>query len=169
MTTVSELMTKKVAWVRASDSLSAAAKQMWDCDCGVVPVLEDGSERVVGMITDRDICMATFLRDRSPSGIQVSDAMSRGLHACAPTDEIERAEDLMREKQVRRLPVVDTAGRLIGVLSLADIVRRTRPSNGKNKKPQIAADEVALTLANICEPPKNDAKPTSSRRSSAAS
>src|SRR5688572_12968377 len=107
MTTVSELMTKKVSFVHADESLSDAAKKMWDGDCGVVPVLEAGSERVVGMITDRDIAMSVFLNDRAPSQMRVSDAMSRGLTSCFADDPIETAEELMREKQIRRLPVVD--------------------------------------------------------------
>jgi CBS domain-containing protein len=164
MTTVSELMTKKVSFVRAHDSLSVAAKMMWDGDCGVVPVLEAGGERVVGMITDRDICMATFMRDRPPSGIAVAEVMSRGLFSCTPEDSIEAAESLMRDKQIRRLPVLDASGALAGILSLADLVKRTRPTNGGGKKkqpqaPLLTPEQVTQTLANICQPPVEAPKP----------
>lgn len=168
MPTVSELMTKKVSTVRAGDSLSAAAKMMWDGDCGVVPVLDANSDRVVGMITDRDICMAAFMRDRPPSAIAVAEVMSRGLYSCSPDDAVEVAEDLMRDKQIRRLPVLDASGGLAGILSLADLARR-RPGNGKKKAPQIAAEDVALTLANICQPPQQEiSKPVATKRASSA-
>src|SRR5687768_2334487 len=116
---VTDLMTRKVACVRADEPLSSAAKLMWDCDCGAVPVI-DGSDRVVGMITDRDICMATWSRDQAPSGISVHQAMSEELHQCSPDASVATAEGLMRSKQIRRIPVVDENQRLAGILSLAD-------------------------------------------------
>ncbi len=155
MTTVSELMTKNVAAVRTSDPLSSAAKLMWDRDCGVVPVIDAGNERVLGMITDRDICMAAWMKGRSPGDISVSEAMSPKLYSCGPQDSIMVAENMMRAKQIRRLPVIDGNGRLVGILSLADIVRRTRPQNSKDKTAPIAADDVASMLAEICQPSRS--------------
>jgi CBS domain-containing protein len=151
MTTVSELMTRKVASVRTSDTLSTAAKIMWECDCGVVPVLEADSDRVVGMITDRDICMATWSRNSPPSNVPVSEAMSKKLYACRSGDSISAAESLMRSKQVRRLPVVD-AGTLVGILSLADIVLQSRATEGKGKIVPLSGDELTMTMAEICQP-----------------
>jgi CBS domain-containing protein len=169
MTTVSELMTKKVSSVHADESLSAAAKKMWDCDCGVVPVLEAGSERVIGVITDRDIAMSVFLNDRPPSAMRVAEAMSRGLFSCFPDDAIETAEDTMREKQIRRLPVLDPSGALAGILSLADLVKRPRGNGKKKAVPQIPAEDVAATLANICQPPAQEiSKPVAAKRASSA-
>src|SRR5262245_43797649 len=103
---VSDVMSRNVASVRATDSVAQAARLMWECDCGTVPVLDDG-ERVIAMITDRDICMAALMQDRRPSDIAVSDAMSRALHVCRAADDISMAEQLMRANQIRRLPVVD--------------------------------------------------------------
>ncbi|HVJ14402.1 MAG TPA: CBS domain-containing protein [Polyangiaceae bacterium] len=169
MITVSELMTKKVSFVRADESLSAAAKKMWDGDCGAVPVIDAGSARVVGMITDRDIAMSVFLNDRPPSAMRVADAMSRGLHSCFADDAIETAEDLMREKQIRRLPVVDTEGALTGILSLADLVKKPRGNGKKKAIPQIAPENVAATLAIICTPPAQEiSKPVATKRASSA-
>src|SRR6185295_9031194 len=119
---VQELMTTNVATCRADDACSAAVRLMWDCDCGSVPVL-DQDGRLAGMITDRDICMAAWSRDISPSAIPLSLVMSRELTVCSSTDDLAAAERSMRANQIRRLPVVDGDRRLLGILSLADIVR----------------------------------------------
>ena len=120
---VSDVMTRDVSCCSAYDSLSTAARLMWDRDCGSVPVLEPDTGKVIGMITDRDICMATVLQDRAPGAITVREAMSDELHACSPEDTIVHAERTLRDNQIRRVPVLDRNGRLVGILSLADIVR----------------------------------------------
>jgi len=147
---VAELMTKKVSSCKTSDSLSVAAKSMWDGDCGAVPVL--GAEGTVkGMITDRDICMACFTRDKAPSAIQVQDAMSNKLYSCHPESSISDAEQLMRKNQVRRIPIVDHQGRLAGVLSLADIAREAGREKDGGKR-EIESEEVIELLGSICQP-----------------
>ncbi|HEV8247141.1 MAG TPA: CBS domain-containing protein [Polyangiaceae bacterium] len=158
MTSVGDLMTRDVAHVRSNEPLSAAAKLMWDCDCGAVPVLEQTSDRVVGMITDRDICMSTWSRDAAPSAIPISSAMSNQLHYCSPSDDVTAAEALMRSQQIRRLPVLDSSGKLVGIISLADVVRRTPAAGVRARVGDITADEVASTLANICAPPRNESR-----------
>jgi CBS domain-containing protein len=160
---IRDLMTKQVATVRATDSTAAAARVMWDCDCGAVPVL-DGDGRAIAMITDRDICMAALMCDRAPSAIPVSEAMSRTLRFCGPDDAISTAEDIMRSYQIRRIPIVDKNRRPVGVLSLADIVRATERKNGRTTK-KVAPAEVAGTLADICATPARAPAPTASRAS----
>ena len=123
-----DLMTKQVASVRATDSTAVAARLMWDCDCGALPVLDDEG-RAIAMITDRDICMAALMRDRAPSAIPVSDAMSRGLQCCGPDDSVSFAEQLMRTHQVRRIPIVDENQRLVGIIAQADIATRIEEPN----------------------------------------
>ena len=152
---VRELMTTNVAWVRRSDSLSAAAQCMWERDCGAVPVIEDETGSVVGMLTDRDICMACWTKNRPPCDICVVDAMSQSLYHCLPDDSVEAAERLMRSSQVRRIPVLDRERRLVGILSLADIVTRAhehhddvRDGRGYDFAPQ----QITATLATICQP-----------------
>ena len=149
---VADLMTQKVACVRADEPLSSAARLMWDCDCGAVPVI-DGTDRVVGMITDRDICMATWSRDQAPSGISVDQAMSEELHQCSPDASVATAENLMRSKQVRRIPVVDENQHLAGILSLADIARSDAIAGTRAASAKRQPDEIAATLARICQPP----------------
>ena len=150
---IRDLMTKQVASVRAGDSAAVAARLMWDCDCGAVPVLDD-DRRAIAMITDRDICMAALMRDRAPSAIQVSEAMSPDLQCCGPDDNVSAAEQLMRAHQIRRIPVVDRERRLLGMLSLADIVRVT-DRKGRGAR-EVAPEEVASTLADICASPARD-------------
>jgi CBS domain-containing protein len=150
---VGDLMTRNVAAVRASESLATAAKSMWDQDCGAIPVLEDAGDRVVGMITDRDICMATWSRNLAPSAIVVSDAMSRGLVYCGPTDSIEAAEGIMRSRKVRRLPVLDSDGKLVGILSVTDIARVSRQRSAARPGFDISPAQVIDTLILITTRP----------------
>jgi CBS domain-containing protein len=145
---IRDLMTKPVASVRASDSTAVAARLMWDCDCGAVPVLDDDGH-AIAMITDRDICMAALMRDRAPSAIPVSEAMSRGVYCCGPDDDVSSAERVMRAQQIRRIPIVDGERRPLGLLSLADIVRATDHQRGRGAV-EVAPEEVAVTLADIC-------------------
>jgi len=154
---VSDVMTKQVACVRAEDRASAAAQIMWECDCGAVPVVGQG-DRIVAVVTDRDICMATFFHDASPSAISVSQAMSKELHFCSPEDSVATAEQLMRAHQIRRLPVLDGEGRLVGVLSLADIARLGHRDKGRQR--ELAPDQITATLAGICTPREHSAPST---------
>ncbi len=147
---VRELMTKNVASCKPDDTLSAAAKLMWDADCGAVPVVgADGT--VKGMITDRDICMACFTRNQPPGSVVVRDAMSQKLYSCKPESPVSEAENIMRTNQVRRIPIVDAHGRLAGVLSLADIARKAQRSGGDGSK-EISAEEIVAILGGISQP-----------------
>jgi CBS domain-containing protein len=145
---VRDLMTTGVASIDGDDSLSSAARMMWECDCGVIPVTR--ADRVLGVITDRDICMASWIRNQPLSELRVSDSMSRELFSCSPDDNVSVAERLMQSRQIRRLPVIDKEGHLVGILSLADIVRGTeRAGRGVS---DVSSNEVASTLATICQP-----------------
>jgi CBS domain-containing protein len=147
---VSEIMTRQVATVRTDEKASAAAQLMWDCDCGALPVLDEEG-RAVAVVTDRDVCMATLFQDRPPSQFPVSIAMSRDLHFCLPEHDVTTAEQRMRARQIRRLPVLDADRRLVGIVSLADIVRAT--AGTKDRKDTLRSDEVAATLLDICASP----------------
>jgi CBS domain-containing protein len=160
---IRDLMTKQVASVRTTDSAAVAARLMWDCDCGAVPVLDDQG-RAIAMITDRDICIAALMRDSAPSAIPVSEAMSRDLQSCGPDDSVATAEKMMRTYQIRRIPILDRERRLLGVLSLADIVRATERKRGRTKR-EVAPEEIAATLANICAMPPREASPPTPRGS----
>ncbi len=148
---VDEVMRKDVRTCTPDDPMNEAARIMWEADCGFVPVVEPGDGQVVGVITDRDACMATYTRGRPLTELHVRDAMSANVRACKPDDSLGTAESAMRAAHVRRLPVVDSAGHLQGVLSLADLARgyaRLRASGQKG----ITATELGELLAEITEP-----------------
>lgn len=141
---VKELMSKPAVTCAVFASLNAVARLMWEQDCGAIPVVgEDGA--LVGIVTDRDICMAAYTQGKPLHAIPVSNAMAKRVFSCHADDTIDAAERLMSEKQVRRLPIVDPDGRPVGLLSLNDIAREVC---GKRKKSGVE-HEVVQTLAAI--------------------
>jgi CBS domain-containing protein len=149
---VSELMTTDVRSCWSTEPLDRAAKLMWEFDCGSLPVL-DQNGRVIGMITDRDVCMAAYTQAQLLGRIPVSRAMSSELYSCNPDEELDKVEKRMRSHQVRRLPVVDDEGHLRGVLSLADIAQRAaKDAKGKAGTRQVGFAEVGETLAAVTSP-----------------
>lgn len=144
---IDELMTRDPYVVHPDDSLATAARLMWEHDVGALPVVaEDG--RVVAMITDRDVCMAGYTQGRPLAEIPVRTAMSNVLHVCLAGDSVAQAEWVMREHRVRRLPVLDEAGHLRGILSINDLARE---SAGRSGKKRIQTKEIAQTLAAVSE------------------
>lgn len=121
--TISELMTTDVASCRPSDSLTQCARIMWERVCGCVPVV-DGDGRPVSIITDRDVCMAAYIQGKPLSEIAVESAMSKRLFVVRRFDALSTAEAVMRRNGVRRLPVVDDDGKLVGLVSVDDITRQ---------------------------------------------
>jgi CBS-domain-containing membrane protein len=147
---VKEVMTEDARAIWITQSLADAAKEMWENDCGVLPIIKDG-RKVVGMITDRDICMAAAIRDRKPSSISVEEVMNATVYAAEAEEDVEQALETMREHKIRRLPVLNLEGELQGIVSMNDIVLRAKERNGK--KPQIAYADVVKTYQAISEHP----------------
>jgi CBS-domain-containing membrane protein len=147
---VKEVMTPDAKTIWITESLADAAKEMWENDCGILPIIKDG-RKVIGMITDRDICMATAIRDRNPSSISVEEVMNATVYAVEADEEVEQALQTMREHKIRRLPVLNLEGELEGIVSMNDIVLKAKERNGK--KPQIAYADVVKTYQAICEHP----------------
>ena len=148
---IRELMTERVWTCRAQDSLVKAAQIMWDSDCGAVPVV-DGAECLRGIITDRDICMAALFHGSPLSTISLAEVMSGDLCTCHAQDDVREAERLMTQRQVRRLPVTDDAGTLVGILSLGDVAQ-TVGRDGRASRPE--GVELVTTIAAISEPRTN--------------
>jgi CBS domain-containing protein len=142
---VKDVMTKEVRTCGLDSDLSAVARTMWMRGCGVIPVVDNG--QVVGVITDRDICIATGSRNREPSMITVSEVMARRLYSCPPDVDIREALQVMREKQVRRLPVIDAEGKLCGILSLNDVAIKAREVANPA---EVSAEDIEQTLEAIC-------------------
>lgn len=150
---VRDLMTRNPATCSPRDSLNRAAQLMWDGDHGVVPVVDE-TGRVLGMITDRDVCMSAYMTGQPLGAIPVADAMSKSLFTCAPDDTLEAVRSILEKQTVRRLPVVNRSGELVGVLSLSDIAREAARKSADGKEGLSRAD-VATTLAAICRPRKS--------------
>ncbi len=150
---VADLMTRNAASVRVDRTLAHAAHLMWDIDCGALPVIDGDNGKIIGMLTDRDICMASWSRGAAPDAIGVADAMSQHVVHCLERDSVDRAKSLMQSNQIRRLPVVDGAGRLVGILSLADIARAENNAQSRKLVPSLTGDGLAATLAGICRSP----------------
>ena len=161
---VVELMVQEVTACSPDDTLNRAAQIMWENDCGCVPVV-DRAARLVAMLTDRDICMAAYTGGRTLKEIRVSAAMSAKLFACRLDDDIADAQKMMRAHQVRRIPVSDEGGRLVGIVSLTDIARAIATK-------AVTKTSAADTLARICAPhprPHSRKAPATARRSVSAS
>ena len=143
---IEQLMSRPVQTCHPEDGLDAAARKMWDNDCGAIPVV-DADGKLVGIITDRDICMAAMFQAKPLQAIPVAAVMTRQVYACDEADSIETAERMMQLRQIRRVPVLADGGRPVGILSLNDIAREAGASrkNGNDR-------EVVQTLAAICEP-----------------
>jgi len=149
---VEQLMTKGVSTCAPDDTLNQAARIMWERDCGIVPIVENAATgRVVGIVTDRDACMAAYTRGQPLSQIRVGDVMSTGVASCRALEDVREAEQTMRRAHVHRLPVVDEANQLLGVISLADIAREATREAGA-RRPEVTAVEIGETLAAIREP-----------------
>lgn len=144
---IERLMTTDVRVCFASGSLADAARVMWEGDCGCVPVLDEDT-RVVGILTDRDICMAAWTQGRPLAEIPVPSAMSAKVVACKCGDLVEDVEELMRQHQVRRVPVLDADGRLEGLVSLADLAGEAQREMFRLQR-DVEGLGVATTLAAV--------------------
>jgi CBS domain-containing protein len=142
---VDDVMTAGVATCRASDSVSCAAAVLWERRCGCLPIVDDRGAPV-GILTDRDVCMAAYAQARRLDDIPIASAMSRPVWTCAASASVEEAEDTMMARAVRRLVVVDPAGRVVGIVSLDDIARAGAAWDGKG---DIDLERVAVTLGEI--------------------
>ena len=142
-----DLMTTPARTCRVTAPLPEAAKTMLDESCGCLPIV-DAKGQVVGILTDRDICLAVATHhDKRPADIPVRAVMTSTVITCGPDDAIDEALVKMKEHRVRRLPVVDTRGRLKGVLSADDLVRNTGLARGR-----LSPDTVIDVLRHVCTP-----------------
>ena len=144
---VRDLMNADTITCSPETNLAAAAGLMWDQDCGVLPVT-DGEGKVIGLITDRDICMAVATRHRLASEILVGEVISGQVYACTPQDKIQDALQIMQQAKVRRLPVTNGDGRLQGLISISDIVREAEEARS-GQTPRLSYQDAIGTLKEV--------------------
>src|SRR5688500_13816989 len=118
---VNEAMTRGVEVVDPNTAVRDAARRMRDDNVGSLPVGEN--DRLIGMVTDRDIVVRSVAENRPPGNTAVREVMSEHVYYCYEDDDIEQAAQIMAEHQVRRLPVLNRNKRLVGIVALADLAR----------------------------------------------
>jgi CBS domain-containing protein len=122
---VREVMTKKACSCGPESTLEEVCFLMRRNNCGFLPVVGDGGN-VIGVVTDRDMCIALGTRNRKPSDVRVWDVMPHKLFTCMEGDDVHCALKTLRAAQIRRLPVIDRDGSLVGVLSIDDVVLKAK-------------------------------------------
>lgn len=146
---VKEIMTANAKACTPASTLGEAAGLMWQNDCGIVPVVAEG-DRLIGLVTDRDICMAAMFKNRDLSNISVEEVISGKVFTCKPEDDVHTVLETMREYKVRRLPVVAADGKLEGIVSLNDLVLKAEKPNAK-QVPELSYDDVMHIQKSICQ------------------
>lgn len=141
---IKEIMTSPVQTCEPGTNLAAAASMMWDSDCGALPVV-DHDGRVIGMITDRDICMAVTTKRRVASDITVWETTTGKVHPCTADDDVKDALHIMKRERIRRLPVVDQNGFLQGIVAMNDFILHAEEPKGK-REPELSYRDVMDAL-----------------------
>jgi CBS domain-containing protein len=145
---VKDLMCNEPATCSTNVTLADVAKILWEKDCGIVPVVDAATFVLSGVITDRDVCMAAFFRDRRLAELGVTEFIQRPALTCRENDSLDAALSLMRDRQVHRLPVVDKDQHVVGMISVKDIAAFATTSHATLG----LREQVLRTLVHICEP-----------------
>jgi CBS domain-containing protein len=135
---VYDIMSSDVQLITPDDTIQAAAQKMAEADVGFLPVGEN--DKLVGMVTDRDIALRAVARGKNPASTRVREIMTDKVLYCLEDEDVEEAADTMSNLKIRRLPIVDDDKRLVGVLSLGDIAFKHKGSI------------AGTTLAHVCDP-----------------
>lgn len=136
---VKDCMCSDVSCVKPDSTVSDVCKLMCNQHVGCIPVCDD-SNKVVGLVTDRDVILRSIACDKDIKQTSVSEIMSCDVCCCGPEEEIENAEDLMSELQIRRIPVVDN-DKIVGILTIGDLARNSK----------VNKEELCNTIENICD------------------
>jgi len=147
---VKNMMTKDPKFCVPADTAQHAAGLMRDEHAGIVPVVESAqSLRIVGVVTDRDLCMNVVAEGRDPRAVPVEECMTAKVVTCTSNDSVDRVTELMRENQIRRVPVVNEQHELLGIVALADVVERATPK----------VTQTHETLKKVSAPTEDPSKP----------
>ncbi len=145
---VRDVMMRTAARCGPDTNLGAAVELMWTRNCGMLPIV-NAQEKLIGVITDRDICIALGTRNRLPGEIAVKDVASAHVYWCKSEDDLRSALQVMAASKVRRLPVVNSAGVLEGILSMDDVVLH---SEAGNRASELPAENVVRVLQEVYSP-----------------
>jgi CBS domain-containing protein len=127
MTQLREIMTREVHCIPPDTSLRHAAQKMKSWDVGALPICEN--DRLIGVVTDRDIAIRAVAEGQNPDASTVKEAMTRDLVFCFDDEDVQRAAELMEKRQIRRLPILNRSKRLVGIVSLGDLAIRLHDAN----------------------------------------
>jgi CBS domain-containing protein len=144
---VQDIMTQEVEFCGPDINLAAATEILWQNNCGILPVL-DSDGKLVGVITDRDMCIALGTRNCRASELAVNEVATKPVFTCGPNDDVHSALKTLRQHQIRRMPVIGADGRLAGILCLDDIVLHAQKTEGKRG---VSYEDVVNTMKAICE------------------
>jgi len=139
---VKDLMTTDVRTCTPDTTAAAAAHLMWEADCGILPVVDNG--RLLGVVTDRDMYIALATRNMRAADLTVGAVATNTVATCAPEDDVRTALATMREHRVRRLPVIGLANTVLGILSMNDILLAAGVEKG------VRHEAVVCALKAIC-------------------
>lgn len=145
---VIEIMAKSPALCLTDTPLGEVARMMVEHDCGAIPVVESrDAPRPVGVITDRDIVVRVIAQGRNPLEATASEGMTNGVATVTPAMSLEECATVMEEHQVRRVPVVDEEGKVIGIVSQADIVLNASSQEAANVVREISEEEDSTPIS----------------------
>lgn len=139
---VKDVMIADVEFCSTEDNLMKAAETMRRRDCGAIPIV-DADGRVVGILTDRDICLAVAARNRKASDVKTKELLGGEPDVCAGEDKLEDALKKMRKHRIKRLAVVGAGGELVGILSVADVLLAVGKDKDLKKKVYAALRAIA--------------------------
>ena len=142
--TCAEVMTPSPTCCHPSHTAVEAAELMQREDVGLVPVVHDNSQKLIGVLTDRDIALKVVAAGRDPRGTAVSEVMTSDLVCCQPHETIEAVMELMASRQIRRIPIVDTDGTIVGIVAQADIATRTDNPSETGQVVQAISEPAAV-------------------------
>jgi CBS domain-containing protein len=146
---VIDVMTGTPFYCSPHTNLGSAAELLWNQNCGILPIVDD--QRVVGVVTDRDLFIALGTRNRLAGDVTVGEVNSGRVHLCYADDDIHTALETMAREKVRRLPVVDSKRILQGILSMDDIILHAEPPK-PGVPPDLSYEDVMRTLRKIYSP-----------------
>jgi CBS domain-containing protein len=146
---VKEVMMRTPYACRQESNLGTATELMWKGNCGFLPVL-DSTGVIRGVLTDRDICIALGTRNVPAGSLTVREVLHDKLFTCTPDEDIHDALQTMREGRVHRLPVINSDSKLVGVISMHDILLHAEPTRF-GKEPELSSDEVVRTYRAILQ------------------